>query len=76
MVNLKQIKQTLEYLNIEGVPVGNVDNAIRLLEELNLALNGVPVMGRERIDQLLGCMMGIEQVIGNEEPARGGRLNR
>ena len=64
MANLKQLKFTLTNLGIES---GKVDVAISALEEVSESLEKITVQGREAIDQMLGCMMGIEQIIGNEE---------
>lgn len=64
MANLKQLKFTLNNLGIES---GKVDIAISALEEVSESLEKITVQGREAIDQMLGCMMGIEQIIGNEE---------
>lgn len=64
MANLKQLKYTLGNLGIES---GKVDVAISALEEVSESLEKITVQGREAIDQMLGCMMGIEQIIGNEE---------
>ena len=64
MVNLKQLKYTLGNLGIES---GKVDIAVSALEELGESLEKITVQGREAIDQMLGCMMGIEQIIGNDE---------
>ena len=64
MANLKQLKFTLNNLGIES---GKVDIAISALEEVSESLEKIAVQGREAIDQMLGCMMGIEQIIGNEE---------
>lgn len=64
MANLKQLKYTLGNL---GLSSEKVDAAMTALEELGEALEEISVKGREQIYQLLGCMMGIEQIIGNEE---------
>ena len=64
MANLKQLKFTLNNLGIES---GKVDVAISALEEVSESLEKITVQGREAIDQMLGCMMGIEQIIGNED---------
>ena len=64
MANLKQLKYTLGNL---GLGSEKVDVAMTALEELGESLENITVQGREAIDQILGCMMGIEQIIGNEE---------
>ena len=70
MANLKQLKFTLDSLGIES---NNVDVAISALENLSGALNDVPVKGREAVDQMLGCMMGIDEILGNNEQKNSGR---
>ena len=70
MANLKQLKFTLGVLGIDSE---KVDVATEALTELAQMLEDIPVKGRDVVDQMLGCMMGIEQIIGNEEAQRGGR---
>ena len=64
VVNLKQVKSTLANL---GVETEKVDAAIFSLEEALNVLDDIPVHGRDTIDHMLGCMMGIEQILGIEE---------
>ncbi len=73
MVNLKQLKFTLESI---GQKSDKVDTAIASLEELGASLENVSVKGRDAVDQMLGCMMGIEQIIGNEDQSNSRRFNR
>ena len=73
MANLKQLKFTLESL---GQKSDKVDTAIASLEELGASLENVSVKGRDAVDQMLGCMMGIEQIIGNEDQSNSRRFNR
>ena len=63
MVNLKQIKITL--LNL-GIDASKIDDSISSLEQMREDLNAIPVQGRDIIDNMLGCMMGIEQILGKE----------
>ena len=73
MVNLKQLKFTLESI---GQKSDKVDTAIASLEELGASLENVSVKGRDAVDQMLGCMMGIEQIIGNEDQSNSRRFTR
>ena len=74
MVNLKQIKITLDNL---GVSSAKVEEAFSALEEQLNELNGISVQGRDTLDQMLGCMMGIEQILGiDEQNQPGRRMNR
>lgn len=69
MVNLKQVKYTLEHLDvIDGdTSTQYVDEAIAALETAAEALNTIGVRGRENLDRLLGIMLGIDMILGNEE---------
>lgn len=74
MVNLKQVKVTLANL---GVSSEKVDEAFSALEALLKELDTISVQGRDTIDQMLGCMMGIEQILGvDEQNQPGRRMNR
>lgn len=69
MANLKQVKYTLENLDvIDGdKSTEYVDKAIESLETAAEALNTISVRGRTNIDMLLGIMLGIDMILGNEE---------
>lgn len=64
MVNLKQLTTALQTL---GVGRKHIDNAIEELEELLIDLESVPVSGRKSVDTMLGCMMAIDMIIGEEK---------
>lgn len=68
MVTLTEIKHVLEKLDAESGDKGTeyLDAAIASLKDAGMALNTVGVRGRESVDALLGCMMGIELIIGKE----------
>lgn len=68
MANLKQVKYTLEHLEtVDGdASAEYVDKAIEALETAKEALNTISVRGRDNLDQLLGCMLGIDMILGNE----------
>ena len=69
MANLKQVKYTLEHLDsIDGDKnTSYIDSAIESLETALEALNTIGVRGKESLDELLGCMLGIEMILGIEE---------
>lgn len=60
-VTLKQLIPALKSL---GVNACQIDEAIGLLLQLLEELNEVEVKGRQKVDTLLGCMMAIENIIG------------
>ena len=68
MITLKQIISALISLEIG---TGHIDNAIKELEQLLTELDEVEVKGRQKVDTLLGCMMAIESIIGED----GGEVN-
>ena len=68
MITLEKIKETLQ--NIKGVDsnaIQDIDEVIDILRALNESLDNVSVTGRADIDAMLGCMMGIDMIIGEEE---------
>lgn len=69
MANLKQVKYTLEHLDCVDGDCNTVyiDRAIESLETAAEALNTIAVRGRDNLDQLLGCMLGIDMILGNKE---------
>ena len=68
MVTLNEIRNALEALDAESGDKGleYFDAAIANLEAVNTALNTVSVRGRNSVDALLGCMIGIDMIIGKE----------
>ena len=68
MANLKQVKYTLEHLDvIDGdTSTKYIDEAIEALETASEALNTIGVRGKENLDMLLGIMLGIDMILGNE----------
>lgn len=74
--NLDQIKNALNTLcTISGstdVAVGKIENAKLLLEEAIQELNGIPVAGKGALDCLLGCIMALEVIIGENEVVDNG----
>ena len=68
MVTLNMLIQTLISLNADTRPA---ENAISELEELQKLLNEKEVKGRDDVDKLLGCMLGIDAIIGKDGKANG-----
>ena len=73
MVTIKEIKTALEELEIESGDKGikYIEDAIANLCTAKEALNTISVRGRSAVDTLLGCMMGIDMIIGDEEETDG-----
>lgn len=69
MANLKQVKYTLE--NLDVIDGDNntvyVEQAMESLENAAEALNTIAVRGRENLDQLLGIMLALDMILGNKE---------
>ena len=63
MVSLKQL---LPHINCFGVGE-RVEKAINELNEVLKDLDQVEVKGRQQVDNLLGCMMAVEQIIGGDK---------
>lgn len=69
MTNLKQVRYTLEHIDIIDGDNSTeyIDKASEALETAAEALNTISVRGKDNLDQLLGCMLGIEMILGKEE---------
>lgn len=63
-VNLVNLIASLESMNIDAE---RAKNAIGELHGLLSELDEVEVKGRKNVDALLGCMMGIDMIIGKED---------
>ena len=66
MASLKQIENALDNIEFEGEKP-EFTEAVTNLQKILAALNELTVKGRENVDVLLGCMICIEQIIGEEE---------
>lgn len=69
-INLDVIKNSIRGVDGEGwdgKTINYIDDAIEQLEKLQESLENVSVKGRKNLDALLGCMMGIDMIIGKEE---------
>lgn len=67
MITLKQLIPALVSLGVEET---RIVAAIGALSALLSELDEVEVKGRQNVDTLLGCMMAVEAIIG-EDPENG-----
>lgn len=63
-VTLKQLIPAL--INL-GVSEEHINNALDELNALLAELDEVEVKGRQNVDTLLGCMMALEAIIGEQK---------
>lgn len=72
MVSLIEIKLALDGIQKESGDdcAKYIDEAIERLKTAQEALNTVSVRGRHDVDALLGCMLGIDLIIGEEKNGR------
>lgn len=67
MASLLQIDAALRDLEACEGEKPTLEPAIEALHKAQMALNELTVKGRDNIDVLLGCMMCLEQIIGEED---------
>jgi len=70
MISICKIKNSIREIDGEGwdeKTINNLDDAINSLRAVNASLENVSVKGRDNIDALLGCMLGIDMIIGEED---------
>ncbi len=65
MVALKQIIPAIVSV---GGNADKVERAIEYLSQCLAELDEIEVKGRDKVDTLLGCMMAIEAIIGEDKP--------
>ena len=72
MVSLIDIKLALDGIQKESGDdfAEYIDEAIEKLKTAQDALNTISVRGRHDVDALLGCMLGIDLIIGEENNGR------
>jgi gamma-glutamyl phosphate reductase len=72
MVSLIEIKLALDGIQKESGDdcAKYIDEAIEKLKTAQEALNTVSVRGRHDVDALLGCMLGIDLIIGEDNNGR------
>ena len=69
-ISLLKLKAALEKIDgdgWDGKTINYVMDAMDSLKALNESLENVSVKGRDNIDVMLGCMMSIDSIIGEEE---------
>lgn len=64
MITLKQIIPALISI---GVSTEHIETAMEELRDLLAELDVVEVKGRQKVDTLLGCMMILDAIIGDEK---------
>lgn len=72
MISLIKVKNVLSELESSGGdnPVAYISDAIGSLKNASEAMNTVSVCGRENVDKLLGCMMALDIIIGENNNGR------
>ena len=72
MVSLIEIKLALDGIQKESGDdcARYIDESIEKLKTAQEALNTVSVRGRHDVDALLGCMLGIDLIIGEDNNGR------
>lgn len=70
MVNLEQIKSALSSIEGGAEAEKHIDEAIDALESASGAMGEIAVKGRQSIDALFGCMIGIDLIIGGKKNGR------
>lgn len=66
LVRIKNAFERLEYIDGEDAGVC-LERAIEAVKDAQEALETISVKGRSNVDALLGCMMGLDMIIGKEE---------
>lgn len=64
MVSLVKVKAAAYEL---GIDITHAEKAIVELRDFLDVLDGVSIKGRDNVDTLLGCMMAVETIIGDEK---------
>ena len=70
MVTLLKIKKAIEKMmrgREDSQALDLINDAIDALRALCDALDDVSVCGRENVDAMLGCMVGLDMIIGKED---------
>lgn len=69
MVTLRQIYSAIDSLDCTGdkdAVLEQLSSAIDALEDAIKSMDELTVKGRNSVDTLLGCMMAVEQIIGED----------
>jgi hypothetical protein len=71
MVSLREIKNALVGIQQDSQDTERlIDEAIGILAAAQEAMNTISVCGRHDVDALLGCMIGIDLLIGEDKNGR------
>lgn len=69
MITLRQIYSAIDSLKCGGdkdASLEQLSSAIDALEDAVKSMDELTVKGRNSVDTLLGCMMAVEQIIGED----------
>lgn len=69
MVTLRQIESAIDSLKCNGgkdAVLEQISCAIDALKDALKGMDELQVKGRDNVDTLLGCMMAVEQIIGEK----------
>lgn len=70
MITLRQIDSAIDSLKCNGdkdAVLEQISCAIDALEDALKGMDELQVKGRDNVDTLLGCMMAVEAIIGDEK---------
>lgn len=70
MITLRQIYSAIDSLKCNGdkdATLEQLSSAIDALEDAVKSMDELAVKGRDNVDTLLGCMMAVEAIIGDEK---------
>lgn len=67
-INIKNIRAAMRRMDVDTTRLDAAETAMR---EALAELESIPVQGRDRVDIMLGCMMAIEAMIGEEAGGDG-----
>lgn len=64
MISINKIRDALEKIGVDTI---HLEAAFAELKKALADLDEVEVKGRNNVDTLLGCMMAVEAIIGDEK---------
>jgi len=69
-VSLKKIQNALDKLDGAGDAIEEINNAMAYLHHAIDLMDDISVKGKDNIDALLGCIIGVEMIIGEDTDGR------
>ena len=69
-VSLKKIHNALDKLDGAGDAIEEINNAMAYLHHAIDLMDDISVKGKDNIDALLGCIIGVEMIIGEDTDGR------